>query len=112
MFGLSFWNISRTVSYEKTLKDYMVIAGYGFLFLFSANQSTSLVLGPYPPFGVSTILMLIIGSYLVLIGIYSSALSLSNNIHLRKLITNLAKESKLLDSIGLARGIRKRKDKL
>ena len=45
--------------------------------------------------------MLIIGSYLVLIGIYSSALSLSNNIHLRKLITNLAKESKLLDSIGL-----------
>ena len=48
MFGLSFWNISRTVSYEKTLKDYMVIAGYGFLFLFSANQSTSLVLGPYP----------------------------------------------------------------
>ena len=46
--------------------------------------------------------MLIIGSYLVLIGIYSSALSLSNNIHLRKLITNLAKESKLLDSIGLA----------
>ena len=102
MFGLSFWNISRTVSYEKTLKDYMIIAGYGFLFLFSANQSTSLVLGPYPPFGVSPILMLIIGSYLVLIGIYSSALSLSNNIQLRKLITNLAKESKLLDSIGLA----------
>ncbi|MFI5405633.1 MAG: hypothetical protein ACHQ1D_03880 [Nitrososphaerales archaeon] len=102
MFGIAFWNISRSVSYEKTLKDYMIISGYGFLLLFSANQSTSLVLGPYPPFGVSTITILITATYLIMIGIYKSATLISTNIELRKTIHKFTRESKLLDLIGNA----------
>jgi hypothetical protein len=102
MFGVAFWNISRTVRYEKALRDYMVISGYGFLLLFSANQSTSLVLGPYPPFGTSTIIILIVSAYLIMIGIYNSATLVSSNINLRKSIQKIAKESKLLDLIGRA----------
>jgi hypothetical protein len=98
MFGIAFWNISRTVSFEKTLRDYMIISGYGFLLLFSANQSTSLVLGPYPPFGTITITILIIGAYLIMIGIYKSATLDSTNIYLRISIHEIAKESKLLGS--------------
>jgi hypothetical protein len=102
MFGIAFWNISRTVSYEKTLREYMIISGYGFLLLFSANQSTSLVLGPYPPFGTSTITILIIGTYLIMIGIYKSATLVAKNTDLRKSIHEIAKESRLLDLIGKA----------
>lgn len=102
MFGLTFYNISRRVSYEKTLKDFIIISGYGFLLLFSANQSTSLVLGPYPPFGISTITILIIGSYLIMVGIYKSATLISANVELRKSIYEIAKESKLLHLIGTA----------
>jgi hypothetical protein len=102
MFGLTFYDLSKKVSYEKTLKDYMIISGYGFLLLFSANQSISLVLGPYPPFGIGTITILIIGAYLVMVGIYKSATLISTNDDLRKSIRKIAKESKLLHLIGTA----------
>jgi len=80
----------------------MIISGYGFLLLFSANQSTSLVLGPYPPFGTSTIIILIVSSYLIMIGIYNSAALISTNTDLRTSIQKIAKESKLLNLIGRA----------
>jgi hypothetical protein len=45
----------------KNLRKNLIITGYGFLLLFSAKQSTSLVLGRYPTFGISTINILIVG---------------------------------------------------
>jgi hypothetical protein len=72
----------------------------GFLLLFGANQSTSLVLGPFPPFGMITITILIVATYLVLTGIYVSATVLSSNTGLRRSIYKLAAESKLLDLLG------------
>lgn len=102
MFGIAFWNISKMVNYEKTLEKYLIITGYGFLLLFSANQSTSLVLGPYPPFGISTITILIIGTYLIMIGIYTSATLVSKSVILRQSIHQITKESNLLELIGTA----------
>lgn len=96
-FGFLYWHISRLVSFEKLLHDYMVIAGYGFLLLFSANQSTSLVLTPFPPFGTMTITVLIPAAYLIFIGIYKAAITTSKNADLRKYVYQTAKESKLLD---------------
>lgn len=44
-----------------------------------------------------------LSSYLVLIGIYSSAISISEDSKLRQSIRNIAlKEQRLLDSIGMA----------
>jgi hypothetical protein len=44
-----------------------------------------------------------LSSYLILVGIYSSAISVAQDLELRKLIRKYArKESKLLDNIGLA----------
>jgi hypothetical protein len=102
IFGIAFWKISKTVDYEKTLQKFLIITGYGFLFLFSANQSTSLVLAPYPPFGVGTITILIIGSYLIMIGIFTSATLVSKSNDLRRSIHKVAKESRLLGLIGTA----------
>ncbi|SRR6266540_955684 len=102
IFGLLFWRTSRQVSFDKILREYMIISGYGFLLLFSANQSTLLVLGPYPPFGTITISVLILATYLILIGIYTSATLVSTNIELRKFIYRMATDSKFLNLLRRA----------
>jgi len=102
MFGVAFWNISRKVSFEKALRGYMIISGYGFLLLFSTNQASSLVLTPYPPFGVATVTILIVSSYLIMVGIYTSATLVSINSKVRNSVHQIARESKLLDFIGKA----------
>ena len=102
MFGVVFWNISRKVSFEKSLRGYMIISGYGFLLLFSTNQASSLVLTPYPPFGIATVTILIVSSYLIMVGIYTSATLVSINSKMRNSVRQIAKESKLLDFISKA----------
>lgn len=102
LFALSFWGISKTVKYQRLLGNYILISGYGFLLLFSSNQSTSLVLAPYPPFGITTISLFIIGAYLMTTGIFTSAILLSKNTALRSSIYKSSKESKLFSIIGKA----------
>jgi ElaB/YqjD/DUF883 family membrane-anchored ribosome-binding protein len=79
----------------------MKICTFLFIFFYISSQSLELVIAPYPPFGLISTAFVGLSSYLILIGIYSSALSASHDIKLRQSIRNLAKnESKLLDSIG------------
>jgi hypothetical protein len=101
-FAVSFWNTSRVVGYEKNMKAYMIISGWGILLLFGANQAVAQTLGPYPPFGLATITVLIVAAYLMLLGIYNSATLVSANINLRKSIYEHTTESRLLYQIGQA----------
>ncbi len=101
-FGLAFWQAAKTIGYEKTIKTYMIISGWGILLLFGTNQAVSQVLAPYPPFGIATITVLISASYMILIGIYNSARLVSVNTQLRKAIRKHTLESNLLESIGQA----------
>lgn len=100
MFVLLFWRISKVIRFEKTLRYYMIISGFGFLLLLGSNQPTSLALGPFPPFGLASITILIVSAYLILSGIFVSANYLSTNTLIRKTIYNRAHELKLLDLIG------------
>jgi hypothetical protein len=100
LFGIAFWIIARSVN-NTALKDYLMIAGYGLLLLFTSNQAAVLINSPYPPFGMAAISFVGLSSYLVFVGIYSSAISVAEDSTLRQSIRKLAlKESKLLDSIG------------
>lgn len=101
-FAIAFWKISRLVSYEKNIKTYMVISGWGILLIFSANQAIAQTLVPYPPFGLATLTVLIVASFLMLLGIYNSATLVSTNNTLRKSIRKHTLESRLLDLIGHA----------
>ncbi|MGB6528563.1 MAG: hypothetical protein WBF33_10690 [Candidatus Nitrosopolaris sp.] len=101
-FAVAFWKISTTVSYEKNIKTYMIIAGCGIFLIFSANQAEAQITGPYPPFGVTTLTALSTAAFLMLIGIYNSAVLVSANNDLRKTIYKYALESKLLGQIGRA----------
>lgn len=101
-FGAAFWNISRTVKYEKKVRSYMIISGWGIFLIFATNQAATQILGPYPPFGLSTITVMNLAAYLMLIGIYNSATLVSANNNLRKAVRKHAVQSKLLDLIGHA----------
>jgi hypothetical protein len=102
VFGVAFWKISRIISYERNIKTYMIISGWGIFLIFAANQATTQIVIPYPPFGLSSITVLNIAAFLMLLGIYNSATLVSANHDLRKLIRNHALESRLLDLIGQA----------
>lgn len=80
----------------------MVIAGWGIFLIFSANQAATQIVGPYPPFGITTVTVLDIAGYLMLLGIYNSATLASTNENLRKFIPKQAVELKLLGLIGRA----------
>ena len=55
------------------------------------------------PFGIACASMIGLSSYLVMVGIYSSATSLAHDARLRQTIRTYAvTESRLLDSIGMA----------
>ena len=102
LFGISFWVVSRGLN-NREVKKYMIISGYGLLLLFTASQHQILLLNPYPPFGLPTICYVGLASYLILIGVYSSALSVAEDKKLRQLIrTSVVKEASLLDSMGTA----------
>jgi hypothetical protein len=80
----------------------MIISGWGILLIFGANQTTTLIVAPYPPFGLATITVLNIASYLILLGICNSATLVSVNNNLRISIRKHALESRLLGLIGQA----------
>ena len=95
--------VSRSLKDSK-VKNYLIISAYGMTLLFASNQPTSLILAPYPPFGLVTICFMGLASYLLYLGIYSSALSVSEDSRLRQTIRREAmKESQqFLDAIGTA----------
>lgn len=102
IFGVAFWNISKIISYERNIKTAMIIAGWGILLIFIANQAASQIVGPYPPFGLATVTGLNVAGYLMLLGIYNSATLVSVNKDLRRFIHKHALESRLLGLLGQA----------
>lgn len=102
LFAMAFWVVSRSVS-RHIIGEYLLITAFGIVLLFTANQTTSLVIAPFPPFGLVSFSLMSLSSYLLFLGIYSSAMSISRDTELRKFIhQTTTKEIKLLDSIGFA----------
>ena len=100
IFAAAFWNMSKVVGYERKMKLSMVIAGWGIFFIFSANQAATQIVVPYPPFGITTVTVLNMASFLIVLGIFNSATLVSANNSLRSSIHKHA--LKLLNPIGRA----------
>ena len=102
LFGIAFWVLARKIE-DRMVKSYLIICSYGIIILFAANQPIGLLLTAYPPFGLATVSFMALASFLVLIGIYSTAISMSLDSSLRRSIRKAAvDESYLLDKIGIA----------
>ncbi|MDQ3903341.1 MAG: hypothetical protein M3247_06855 [Thermoproteota archaeon] len=102
IFGAAFIRVARSVKTGSPVKDYMIIAGCGLILLFVSGGAT-VIHNPYPPFGFATTAFIGLSSYMLLLGLYSSAVSVSQDIRLRLSIRrSVFEESKLLDRIGSA----------
>jgi hypothetical protein len=100
-FGFAFLIVARNV-HNELIRGFIVITAFGFVLLFISNQVT-LVATSFPPFGTVTISYFGLSSYLILIGLYSTALSMSQDVVLRKSIKkSLLDKSRLLGGIGTA----------
>ena len=100
LFGIAFWSISRSIR-RSAVRDYMIISAYGIMLLFTSNQAIVLITAPYPPFGLATISFMVLASYLISTGVYSSAISIAQDVKLRQsLRISVEQQSNLLDNIG------------
>src|ERR671917_409534 len=102
LFYIGFLVAAKHFQDDWAIKDYLLICGFGFLLFFNAGQST-LANSLYPPYGLATMSFYGLSSFLILLGLYSSAVSISQDSGLRRLIIKLAtNEMNLLRSIGTA----------
>ena len=101
LFGIAFFTIARNFRQNVALRNYLIISALGFVLLYVSNQASVLVVTPFPPFGAPTVAFMALASYFILLGIYSSALSISEDAKLRRMLRRTAlDESRLLDSVG------------
>jgi hypothetical protein len=99
LFGIAFWRMSKRIDHVQ-IKNYMIISAYGIMLMFASNQPTGLIQAPYPPFGLVTTAFFGLAAFLFLIGVYSSAISVSQDRNIRKYIRNYAKQLTFLGGIG------------
>jgi hypothetical protein len=102
IFGVAFLSIARTLQKGSALREYMIIAAYGLLLFYVAGSATA-TQAAYPPFGLASVAFTGLSCYLIYTGLYSSAISVSQDLTLRQSIRQSVKEqSKFLDSMGTA----------
>jgi hypothetical protein len=103
LFGVAFWTAARSIRHNSIVKDYMNISGYGIVLLL-VSSTASVAGASYPPFGLASLSFVGLSSYLILVGLYSAAVSVSQDSKLRSYIRNsVAKELELIGSIGSTR---------
>jgi hypothetical protein len=102
IFGAAFLSIARTLRRGTAIRDYLILAAYGMLIFYIAGSAT-VSQAAYPPFGLVSTSFTGLSTYLIYVGLYSSAVTLSQDLTLRKTIRkSVMEQSKLLDSIGTA----------
>ena len=93
LFSMPFILISRTIPRSNTMHHRLIIFGLG-LALFFVSGSASVYHNPFPPFGLATVALIGFSSYLMFLGLYSTAISLSEDSRLRKQIRKSAQDWK------------------
>lgn len=102
-FAISFILMSKYAS-NQNLKTFLAFSATGIMMLFSSLQISVLQLIPYPPFGLTTLSIMPISSYLLLNGLYYSAQSIAFDKRILVSLKNRVKEdpSAFLSGIGSA----------
>ncbi len=102
LFGVPFWIVSRTIAYNNPVRNYLVVASWGMVLLQLAGSS-GVFQASYPPYGLFCMLLTTPACYLIFVGIYSAAISISADAELRRSIRKHAMEElRMLGDIGVA----------
>ena len=100
LFGLAFILVARKLQ-NREVKGYLVITGIGFLLLLVSYEAQALITAPFPPLGLLSGSYFGLAAYLIFIGLYSSAVSISQDSRLRASIRRSVElEIRFLGSIG------------
>jgi hypothetical protein len=102
IFGVAFLSVAKTLKKDSELRNHMIIAAWGFTLFYIAGSATASQ-AAYPPYGLASISFVGLSCYLIYSGLYSSAVTVSQDTTLRQSIRrSVTEQSKLLDSIGTA----------
>jgi hypothetical protein len=102
IFGAAFLSVARTLQKGSILRNHMIIAAYGFL-LFYISGSSLAAQAAYPPYGMVSISFIGISCYLIYTGLYSSAVTVSQDTTLRLSIKkSIIEQTDLLHGMGSA----------
>jgi hypothetical protein len=102
IFGAAFLSVSRTLPKGSPLRRHMRVAAYGLLLLYVAGGGM-VSQAAFPPIGLASVSFVGLSSYLIYSGLYTSAVTVSQDLALRQSIKkSLMEQSRLLDSIGTA----------
>lgn len=101
-FGIGLWAIGRKAQ-QPTIKSLLSMSGYGLILIFVSNQATLLISYLFPPLGIAAVCFVGLSSFLLLAGTYSAAISVANDLELRKSIRrSVLQEFELLTNISQA----------
>jgi hypothetical protein len=102
IFGAAFLSVARTLQKDSSVREWMMMAAYGFI-LFYVAGSASAAQAAYPPFGLASVAFTGLACYMIYSGLYSGAVTVSQDVALRRSIRkSLMEQSKFLDNIGTA----------
>lgn len=102
LFGFAFIVVARKVQ-NPQVKGYLIVAGIGLLIMLVSYQAQTLITTPFPPLGLLSASYFGLSSYLIFVGIYSCALSISQDSMLRSTIRRAVEtEVSFLKGIGNA----------
>jgi hypothetical protein len=87
LIALAFRSIAKAV-HDRIVKYYMLLTAYGFV-LFFTTASATILQAPYPPYGLVSVSLVGISSFLVLSGLHYSAVSVSQDVNLRAAVIRL-----------------------
>lgn len=87
---------------NSDLRKYMILAAYGFV-LFYISGSAMAAQAAYPPYGIISVSLVGLSCYLIYVGLYASALTVSQYTTMRLTIRkSITEQAKFLDSMGSA----------
>ena len=70
---------------NKAVMNYLLLCSYG-LVLLSIATVGQVSVAAFPPFGIAAFSMLSLSSYMIILGFYSAATSISQDVRLRQYI--------------------------
>ena len=95
-FGMAFFTIALKIIGGWQLRKSLILTGIGIMFLFSSKDISTLIISSYPPLGAVPIAFMGIASYMVYIGIYSTATIIARDKKLRKDLREKAENNVML----------------
>ncbi len=102
LLGFAFWRVSKALSPNKSVASYLQLCSFGFIFQMISDVG-GVSAASYPPFGIASFSILALSASMVIMGLYSTAVSISQDIRLRQYIRELTKtDSGFLSNIGSA----------